>query len=326
MTLVDLLVGSVDGLLAQVLLCDTQHDDLLRFLATCAQVSRAWRSVVRASAAYGLGLAQTQLPGRHGLSSYEDDENERARVLKAISAALRDARSGFEEYGEQHPPGTVDLDFSKLGDAGVYVLGIALQALPSTSPGVLDLRLGCCELTSDVELKPVLETMRPGFACARLRWLTMSQNTGLGHLGRGTQCLALSVLATSLPPTLERLELEKIDCGDDGMIALSAELPRLTSLLTLALGGNERVTVSGWTSLSEALPSLPVLQNLRLSHCGMDSSSGREIAKVLPRCARTLSSFWLSGSHFDDLTVSQLRAAWGPRTIGGIAFADFDLD
>lgn len=322
MTLADLLAGSVDGLLAQVLLSDTHHDDLLLFLRTCAQVCRAWRSVACGSAAYGLVLARTQLPGRQGLSSYEGDEDERARVLKTISAALRDARSGFEEYREQRPPGTLDLDFSKLGDGGVHVLGTALQALPSTSPGILNLCLSCCELTSAAAIEPILETMRPGFACARLRWLNMSQNTGLGRPGRGTDSLTLSVLARSLPLTMEWLELEEIDCGDDGMIALAAELPRLTSLLTLALNGNDRVTESGWASLSEALPLLPVLQDLRLAHCGMGSPTGRKLAEVLPRCTKTLSSFWLSGSHFDDLTVSQLRVAWGARTTDGMAFAN----
>lgn len=42
-TLADLLKGSVhEGVLAQILLGGTQHDDLLQFLGVCAQVSRAW--------------------------------------------------------------------------------------------------------------------------------------------------------------------------------------------------------------------------------------------------------------------------------------------
>jgi hypothetical protein len=104
------------------------------------------------------------------------------------------------------------------------------------------------------------------------------------------------------------------------MSALTAELPRLVALQTLDLSGNKRVTESGWVSLWEALPLLRVLQAMRVCFCGMDSSSGRNIAGVLPHCTKTLSSFWLAGNLFDERTASKLQEAWGARTTGGLAF------
>ena len=86
-TFKDLFVGFHEGVLAKILLDATQHDDLLRFLSTCAQVNRAWRSIVGGSAAYGLCLARTQVPRRDGMSGYEADEDERARVF--LSQARR---------------------------------------------------------------------------------------------------------------------------------------------------------------------------------------------------------------------------------------------
>eukprot|EP01043_Picozoa_sp_COSAG02_P040812 COSAG02_NODE_3330_length_6923_cov_14.113277_8_plen_343_part_00 len=313
-TFKDLFVGFHEGVLAKILLDATQHDDLLRFLSTCAQVNRAWRSIVGGSAAYGLCLARTQVPRRDGMSGYEADEDERARVLTAISTALLAAKDGFEEYGEQRPPGTLNLDFLKLGDDGARVLGAALQVMPPESPAIVDLCLNGCELTSAIALEPILATMCSGHVCGRLKRLSLSHNPVLGS---GSTAL----LARSLPHTLQQLELERTGFIDDGMISLAAELPRLTSLRTLALDENSLVTEYGWLALIEALPSLPVLRELRLTNCGMDSSFARRIADVLPRCTQALSSLWLAGNRFDELCLSELRVAWGTRLIGGIAFA-----
>ncbi len=313
-TFKDLLVGSVhEGVLAKILLDGTQHDDLLRFLGTCAQVNRAWRSIVGGSAAYGLCLARTHVP-RTGTSSYEDDEDERGLVLKAISTSLLAAKDGFEDYGEQRPPGTLDLDLLKLGDDGARILGLTLQAIPPESMGIVDLCLSDCELRSTIALEPILAAMCFGHVCGSLKCLSLSQNPVLGS---GSTAL----LARSLPHTLQRLELEDIGYTDDGIISLAAELPRLASLRTLALGENSLVTEYGWLLFIEALPSLPVLQQLRLTNCGMDSSFGRKIADVLPRCTQALSSLWLAGNHFDELTLAELRVAWGTRLVGGVAFA-----
>ena len=321
-TFADLLKGSVhEGVLAQILLGGTQHDDLLQFLGVCAQVSRAWWRVASASPAYGLGLARSQLPNRKGLSGYEGGEDERTRVLRTISTALRDARLGLEEYGEQRPPGTLDLDFGRIGNEGARALGAALLVLPTSAPRIVNLCLSGCELTSTDAIESVLAAMHGEYICCSLRWLSMSDNPGLGCSGDESHGIRLAVLSKALPPTVEKLELSRIGCRDAGMIDLAAELPRLASLLTLNLGGNNRVTAKGWSTLTEALPALRVLQNLRLKHCGIDSSSGRKIANVLPRCALTLSSFWLAGNLFDEVTMCEMQVAWGARTIGGLAFA-----
>ena len=320
--LADLLKGSVhEGVLAQILLGGTQHDDLLQFLGVCAQVSRAWWSVASASSAYGQGLARSQLPNRKGLSGYEGGEDERTRVLKAVSTALGDARRGLEEYGEQRPPGTLDLDFSRIGNEGARALGAALLALPTSAPRIVNLCLSGCELTSTDAIESVLTAMRGECTCCSLSWLSMSDNPDLGCSGDKLHGTGLAALSKALPPTLEKLELSRVGCSDAGMIVLAVELPRLASLLTLDLGGNSHVTANGWSKLIEALPALRVLQNLRLRQCGIDSSSARKIANVLPRCALTLSSFWLAGNLFDEVTMSEMQVAWGARTIGGIAFA-----
>ena len=62
-------------------------DNLLRFVAACARVCAEWRRVVVGSAAYGLGLPRGRredLPGY----VYDGDDDERARILKAITWAL----------------------------------------------------------------------------------------------------------------------------------------------------------------------------------------------------------------------------------------------
>ena len=185
----------------------------------------------------------------------------------------------------------------------------------------MNLCLSGCELTSTDAIESVLAAMHGEYICCSLRWLSMSDNPDLGFSGDESHGIRLAVLSKALPPTVEKLELSRVGCRDDGMAVLAAELPRLASLQTLNLGGNSRVTANGWSGLIHALPALPVLQNLRLKHCGIDSSSGLKIAHVLPRCAQTLTSFWLAGNDFDEVTVSEMQVAWGARTIGGIAFA-----
>ena len=63
-------------------------DNLLRFVAACARVCGEWWRVVGGSAAYGLGLPRGRLERREALEEYQGDDDERARVLRAISRAL----------------------------------------------------------------------------------------------------------------------------------------------------------------------------------------------------------------------------------------------
>ena len=94
-------------------------DNLLRFVAACARVCAEWRRVVGGSAAYGLGLPRARLEEDYWVE-YDGDDDERARVLKVITRALE--REGEELDLEMHQ--------KRIGDAGMAVLGAALQAMP----------------------------------------------------------------------------------------------------------------------------------------------------------------------------------------------------
>ena len=67
-------------------------DNLLRFVAACARVCAEWRRVVGGSAAYGLGLPRARREEDQWVNYYEGDDDERARLLKAIAKALERAR------------------------------------------------------------------------------------------------------------------------------------------------------------------------------------------------------------------------------------------
>ena len=84
--------------LRHILLTATTHDNLLRFVATCARVCPEWWRVVRASEAYGRTLLA------------------RERVLKAIAEALEMEGDGL------------DLASKAIGDAGAAVLGVAAES------------------------------------------------------------------------------------------------------------------------------------------------------------------------------------------------------
>ena len=102
------------NVLHHILLTATTHDNLLRFVAACARVCAEWRRVVGGSAAYGLGLPRGRREDEDDCVDYEGDDNERARVLKAITEAL-------EKDG-----GDLWLSGKRIGDAGAAVLVAAL--------------------------------------------------------------------------------------------------------------------------------------------------------------------------------------------------------
>ena len=104
--------------LQHILLTATTHDNLLRFVATCARVCGEWWRVVGDSAAYGRGLPRGRRDDLKSMLWYDGDEDERARVLKAITKAL-------EREGEE---AALHLFGMRIADAGAAALGAALLA------------------------------------------------------------------------------------------------------------------------------------------------------------------------------------------------------
>ena len=125
--------------LQHILLTATTHDNLLRFVAACARVCGEWWRVVGGSAAYGLGLPQPA-----------GDEDERARLLKAITRALE----------AEEDDSMLRLGSKGIGDAGAAVLGAALQAMPRIRFTKLDLQTSDLTAAGAVSLAPALR--RPG--------------------------------------------------------------------------------------------------------------------------------------------------------------------
>ena len=119
-------------------------DNLLRFVAACARVCAEWRRVVGGSAAYGLGLPRGRREDLPMHLQYNDEDGERARVLKEITRAL-------ETVGEE-----LDLDDDRIGDAGAAVLGAALQAVPRIRFTKLDLQTSDLTAAGAVSLAPAL--------------------------------------------------------------------------------------------------------------------------------------------------------------------------
>ena len=259
-------------------------DNLLRFVAACARVCAEWRRVVGGSAAYGLGLPRGRREDLHD-GWYEGDEDERARMLKAITKALE---------GGWH------LNIAELiSDAGAAVLGVALQAMPRIRfPG---LYLANNELTAAgaTSLAPALR--RP-WGDGGLQTLWVREQPTLGDAG-------VAALAKALPPTLETLEFGETGCGDDGLVALAAALPALTRIAGLYLYTNPAATARGWVALAGALPSLPALEELSATgSTGMGSEGAAALAAALPQCPR-LEAVSVYDCGLDEQAKAALRSA-----------------
>eukprot|EP01045_Picozoa_sp_COSAG04_P007501 COSAG04_NODE_394_length_15124_cov_10.557005_7_plen_311_part_00 len=264
-------------------------DNLLRFVAACARVCAEWRRVVGGSAAYGLGLPRARRADEDGGVDYEGDDNERARVLKAITEALE--REGDALY----------LD-TQLGDAGAAALGVALQAMPQLRFTELDLSDN--ELTA-AGVTSLVPALRRPWGDGGLQELIVHDNP-LGDAG-------VVALTKALPHTLKTLWLSATDCDNDGLVALAAALPALTRLRELYCCRNPAATARGWVALAGALPSLlPALQILFLhTNEGMGSEGGAALAAAVPSCPR-LRELHAFDSQLAEEDRAKLRALSRP--------------
>eukprot|EP01045_Picozoa_sp_COSAG04_P029626 COSAG04_NODE_4915_length_1827_cov_2.114583_2_plen_484_part_00 len=249
-------------------------DNLPRFLAACACVCAEWRRVVGGSAAYGLGLPRGR---REDDTHYVGDDDERARLLKAITKALE----AMEVISEVHPFDGVNyrkrlcLYDEAIGDAGAAVLAAALHPRMFR----LELELGRNELTA-----AGVTSLAPALRCpwgGGLKGLYFSPRKGDEESTRGNTLgdAGVAALAKALPPTLEWLALEGTGCGDEGLVALAAALPALTRLDSLDFGRNP-LGDAGVAALAKALP--PSLDELYLADTGCGDDGLVALAAALP--------------------------------------------
>ena len=247
-----------EATLRHILRFATDRDDLLRHVSTCAGVCREWRRIAGNSRAYG---APHQCPGWVG----EEGHSERARVLRAISDALRYARANDD---------VLTLDQKEVGDDGARALGAALQAMRAPLP-ISELRLAMNNLTAVVA--PIAATgLRRGFAGRGLTCLSVNHNRGLGNAG-------IMILADAFPSELEHLNVSCIAMGDEGMVALAANMPRTLGLQRLVCHSNPAVGPAGWSALATVLPNLVALQELNAgASTGMGDAGAAALALGLP--------------------------------------------
>ena len=248
-----------DHVWRQILL-ECAVDDLLRHVATCALVCRAWRWFVSDSPAFvGKLLGQ----------------EERAAVLRAISAAAAHARREDGSF----------VVSCFLGSEGGEALGAFLRAWPGDSS------LGTAiSVTSAGLMGSVAPAIAAGLRHGLLR-LSMDNNPCLGDSG-------VRAIAAALPSTLESLSLRNVGCGNSGMNALAAALPA-TSVRVLAVDKNSAIGEPGWRALGRALPQLTQLDGLFAYGCQRMGCSGLSaLAEGLPD-ATALRELMLDGSTND---------------------------
>ena len=161
----------------------------------------------------------------------------------------------------------------KIGDAGAAVLGAALQAMPNIQRRFAGLDISEMNLTA-VGVASLAPALR--------RWPRMKLIVSGNPLG-GAGVVAL---ATSLPPTLEWLNVGGTQCDDDGFVALAAALPALTHLKRLNCATNTTADERGLVALVEALPSLPALEDFYAKHTPLGPQAVAALNIVVPQCPR----------------------------------------
>ena len=278
------------NVLTHVLLSATTHDDLLVHAANCARVHPEWRRAVMGSAAFGRGIVGTS----SGEGATETAAEERSRVLRKLSVALRQARTD----------GKLLVNGTRMGDAGARALEAAVRALPAPL-ALIDLHLNDCRLTAS-GIAAVVGLLRDGRLGRQLKFLDVSANK-LGDAG-------VTALAAVLPPTLQIAGFAKLGCGDVGMLALARALD-LTSVGMVMCNDNPAVTEAGRAALGAALPPsrgahqsfggcffvradlgdagaaalanrLPEsgILGLIAAYCGIGDAGARALAEAIPRC------------------------------------------
>lgn len=282
-------IGDFSHELLSDIVLGASHDNLLRYLATCAQVSRAWHRVARDSVAYGLGLAGEK----------------RSPVLRAIATALD------RSYITDLPEIRLDLQSESewgcsMGDDGMAVLVAALQVMPSIPYNSVDMTGNSLSPAGMKMFAPTLHQLAWAHGTG-LRALRLNNNYELGDDG-------LITLACAIPHTLHLLDVDDCMFGTEGLIALTQALP--ADLVILRCGGSN-AGPRACIALANALPSLPALESLDLwfSWDLIDSAAAVALAMAVPHC-RCLNFLNLYNccANLDDQHKSMLQALARPIT------------
>lgn len=101
------------------------------------------------------------------------------------------------------------------------------------------------------------------------------------------QASGAALLARSLNPNMQRLDLGCNGIGPWGMAALAGPLAACAHLIKLDLGGNE-LRARGAAALTSALKLMPKLQYLNISYNHIGREGARHLAAVLPNLRQLL--------------------------------------
>eukprot|EP01052_Picozoa_sp_SAG31_P022128 SAG31_NODE_1746_length_7364_cov_6.205231_1_plen_424_part_00 len=308
------------------------HDDLLRWLSLCARVCPEWRLIAQRSPAYwpfvrsdtsatarrqsSLCVGPSGWVARRRLTAGEQSTfvSALARFERQRWAATKEpteqqqvmltVRTLLLHIGEPRGGGHLTVP-GDLGAQGFCALAAAIQALPAnTKNNVHGLFLHQCSLSAQR-----VDQVFPGSTFPRL---------GRFEVSGEQDDEAVALVAGRLPSTLCDLQFIGTRCGDAGVAAVAAALPRLCDLNHLTLRNMPAVTDAGWAALAEALPQLSALQSFTIWHDdrGMGSAFALAVASVLPRCALTLD--YINWGHTPQLTAAAratLSAAWKSHII-----------
>ena len=282
-----------DFILARILLSATTHGhekNLLRFVAVCAQVCTEWWRVLQSSPAYGAGLSTEIRDDLLLIAGFGSDEEEtpteRAKVLAVLSKALNCTAATY---------GDITITGFDVGGAGIRTLAAAIQAMPAPLP-YREIDLGYCGITAaDMpHLAPIFQREFTG--------------EGLQHVSLWGHKLGddgVSELAAMLPPTIRHLNLNlSKEFGDAGMVALAANMPRLTHLDELSLRGISGVGAPGWAALGASLAKVRTLKTLDVGRCG---PGVLELVPFLPDVA-LLEMLHLDANQIGDMGAQALAA------------------
>ena len=126
-------------------------------------------------------------------------------------------------------------------------VGATLAAMPSLTRANLDFGDWRVE-----ELPPLFAGLTQGFHAGHLTALNLDENPSMGDAG-------MELLSASLPkmPGLETLALHGVGCGSGGMVALARGLPQLKDLAWFFCGGNPAIGLEGWDALVRTATTTP---------------------------------------------------------------------
>ena len=311
------------GILAHVLLTATSHVDPLAHVAICSQVHPELRRVTMGSPLYASQhlhdlryRAQLLWKLRFATSERRCGRYSTLTALADVEYAYRDSGDIWDsDWVDTPPPGTGDplervLESVHLGDGGAQAFGTLLQTLPKGAhAGFAELALSDCGVTG-AGFSSIAKGLVHLREASSITFLVLSNNA-LGDA-------ACSTLASGLPPHLRYLWLINVGCGDQGLVALLAQLVLCTAIRTIDVGDNPAIGDPGLTALATALPQMHSLHTLQVGGCRIERAGVLQLAHALPMSGLESLSLGRSPEHewsqfhpMLDKAVEQLKARTG---------------